>query len=71
MTRRETAMATDKPPLPPHSYATWLDFAVETFDTRGEWVTQVFSDNEGADREAMRDAARSELRDLRAKAAGA
>ena len=64
-------MTTDKLPLPPHGYASWLDFAVETFDTRGEWVTQVFSDDAVVDREAMRNAARRELSDLRAKAAAA
>ena len=25
-------------PVPPTGYASWLDFAVETFDTRGVWV---------------------------------
>jgi hypothetical protein len=51
---------------PPQGYASWLDFAVETFDTRGPWLDQMFSEIGRPDRAAMREAAREELRRLRA-----
>lgn len=61
---------TGVPPLPPPTgYASWLDFAVETFDTRGLWAASLFQDTGEADRDAMREAARSELRQLRQAAA--
>ena len=57
----------DAPP-PPDGYASWLDFAVETFDTRGPWLELMFAGAD-ADRDAMREAARLELQQLRALAA--
>jgi hypothetical protein len=51
-------------PQPPDGFAGWLDFAVETFDTRGAWVESLFSDDQAAptlDRDAIREAARAEL----------
>jgi len=56
-------------PQPPNGFASWLDFAVETFDTRGPWVESLFFDDQAAptlDRDAVREAARAELRRLRA-----
>jgi len=50
---------------PPSGYANWLDFAVETFDTRGLWVEAMFGESEPLDRDAMREAAREELVRLR------
>ena len=55
---------------PPAGYSSWLDFAVETFDTRGLWVETLLIEDRDDDRGAMRDAARSELRALRASARG-
>jgi hypothetical protein len=55
-------------PQPPDGFATWLDFAVETFDTRGPWIERLFSDDQtvpALDRDAIREAARAELRRLR------
>ena len=61
-------------PAPPEGFATWLDFAVETFDTRAPWLESTFTDDQDAaplDREAIREAApRAELRRLRAAAGG-
>lgn len=56
--------------LPPDGYLTWLDFAVETFDTRGLWVERLIAEERDDDRDAMREAARTELRLLRAAARG-
>jgi hypothetical protein len=56
-------------PQPPDGFASWLDFAVETFDTRGPWLESLFCDVQAApalDRDAVREAARAELRRLRA-----
>jgi hypothetical protein len=53
-------------PKPPEGYASWLDFAVETFDTRGPWLDLAF-DGTAPDRDAMREAARAELQRLRAR----
>lgn len=53
-------------PRPPEGYASWLDFAVETFDTRTVWLEAVFSEDAAVpDRDAIREAARTELRTLR------
>jgi hypothetical protein len=54
-------------PQPPEGYASWLDFAVETFDTRGPWLDLAFAGT-APDRDAMRDAARAELLRLRSLA---
>jgi hypothetical protein len=53
---------------PPDGYPSWLDFAVETFDTRGLWVERLTADDRDDDRDAMREAARAALRLLRAAA---
>lgn len=61
-----------KQPLPPPSgFATWLDYAVERFDTREPWLDSLFAgdSDDGApevDREQIRESARMELRALRA-----
>ena len=63
-----------KEPLPPPSgFATWLDYAVECFDTREPWLDSIFArsyNNEAPeiDREKIRESARMELRALRAAA---
>jgi len=61
-------METNDAPPPPAGYSNWLDFAVETFDTRGPWLELMFAGTD-ADRDAMRAAARRELQELRACAA--
>jgi hypothetical protein len=50
---------------PPTGYPSWLDFAVETFDTRGLWAASIFDEGVQPERSAMREAAREELRQLR------
>lgn len=53
-------------PQPPTGYASWLDYAVETFDTRQPALEAMLANDEvQPDRDAMRDAARQELRELR------
>jgi hypothetical protein len=59
-------MATQNFLPPPKGYSSWLEYAVETFDTRGLWVEGLFVDQPPPDRDAMREAARGELRQLRA-----
>lgn len=60
-----------KDPLPPpDGYASWLDYAVETFDTRAPWLDSLFNNvaDENAaelDRSVIRETARLELRALR------
>jgi len=62
-------------PLPsPDGYASWLDYAVETFDTRAPWLDSLFSNmvDESAavlDRDVIRESARLELKALRIAAA--
>lgn len=58
-------MSTPRPPPPPTGYACWLDYAVETFDTRSTALHAMYEDGAPTDRGAMRDAARAELRALR------
>ena len=61
-------MTSDSNLMPPEGYATWLDFAVETFDTRGPWLESLFANDDKStvlDRDAIRNAARAELRRLR------
>ena len=53
---------------PPEGYSSWLDYAVETIDTRSLWAVEMFGDNP-PDQGAIREAVREELRQLR-KAAG-
>jgi hypothetical protein len=50
---------------PPTGYTSWLDYAVETFDTRSHYIEALFDDSRpDVDREAIREAARQELREL-------
>ena len=67
--RRGVVKNHDRVP-PPDGYPSWLDFAVETFDTRGLWVERLITEERDDDRDAMREAARTELRSLRAAARG-
>lgn len=54
------------PPPPPAGYACWLDYAVNTLDTRDAFNQQHWNDSHPyASRAAMRLALRGELRDLR------
>lgn len=53
---------------PPPGYASWLDYAVDHFDTRNLQLDQMFSCEDVPGRQAMRDAARAELSALRAQA---
>jgi hypothetical protein len=59
---------------PPAGYTSWLDYAVECFDTRDLWLKSHFDAcvDENAvelDREDIRESARLELRALRKAAA--
>lgn len=54
-------------PSPPKGYPSWLDFAVDTMDTRTEEQERLF-DGTPASRQSMQDAARAELVALRRKA---
>lgn len=54
-------------PAPPQGYASWLDFAVDTMDTRSEELVRSFAD-ETVSRQAMRDAVQAELLAVRRKA---
>lgn len=54
---------------PPSGYSSWLDYAVATMDTRSEETASLLADEsgEGPTREAMREAARTELATLRSR----
>lgn len=54
-------------PTPPEGYESWLDFAIDTMDTRAEEQERV-SAGTPVSRQAMRDAVRAELIALRQKA---
>ncbi len=54
---------------PPEGYSSWLDFAVESFDTRALLLSRMFDGDPGPTADAMRDAARAELWELRGAAA--
>lgn len=54
-------------PTPPEGYASWLDFAVDTMDTRTEEQQRIWAGT-AISRQAMRDAVRAELAVLRRKA---
>lgn len=54
-------------PTPPEGYTSWLDFAVDTMDTRTEEQERLWADTP-VSRQAMRDAVRAELAALRRKA---
>lgn len=80
---RRLTFTVDRPLPPPDGYASWLDYAVESFDTRGPWLDRHFErlanefsgiDNYSLpelDREEIRESARMELRALRKAAAAA
>ncbi len=52
----------------PAGYSSWLDYAVENFDTRSVQLESMFDiAGDLPDREAIRDAARAELEHLRAR----
>ena len=60
----------DKPVPPPAGYPSWLDYAVETFDTRQPWLESHFETwfNDSAvelNRADIRASARIELQELR------
>jgi hypothetical protein len=53
-------------PTPPQGYASWLDYAVQTMDTRSPYLEQFFvQDAPEVSREAMLEAAAQELIRLR------
>jgi hypothetical protein len=53
---------------PPKGYRTWLNYAVEHFDTRSIQLDAMFDgDGDLLDRDAIRNAARAELDHLRAQ----
>lgn len=56
----------DTPP-PPDGYTNWLDYAVDSMDTRSEEIERLFADKP-ASRQSMRDAVHAELAALRRKA---
>ncbi|MFZ4534886.1 hypothetical protein [Propionivibrio sp.] len=59
-------MTTPKIRPPPTGHASWLDYAVDTMDTRSIEIESLFDDVENAPtREAMRHSARAELDALR------
>ena len=63
-----------KPLPPPAGYASWLDYAVESFSTRQAWLEslwQTWADDTAVelDRDDIRESARLELRALRKVAA--
>jgi hypothetical protein len=61
----------DDGPPPPKGFSSWLDYAVATMDTRTEEQARMLDDDDASDhlsRDAMRDAARAELDQLRWKA---
>lgn len=55
------------PPAPPDGYASWLDYAIATMDTRSAEIESLLLDNP-VSRAAMREAVRAELVALRRKA---
>lgn len=54
-------------PTPPEGYENWLDFAVDTMDTRAEELDRQIA-NTPVSRQSMRDAVHAELVALRRKA---
>jgi len=58
-------------PSPPRGYSSWLDYAVDTFDTRSAEIERLFDDEDSGNvstREGMRLAAKGELEELRKEA---
>lgn len=69
-TKNGMPMSLKQPLPPPSGFATWLDHAVERFDTREPWLDSLFAgdSDDGApevNREKIRESARMELRALR------
>ena len=54
-------------PSPPHGYGSWLEYAVDTMETRSEEIERLLLDKP-VSRESMRDAVRAEFLALRRKA---
>lgn len=56
---------------PPTNYASWLDYAIATMDTRGAYLDRIFSegDTQPPSQDDMRAAAQDELEHLKRKAA--
>lgn len=52
---------------PPDGYSTWLDYAVDTFDTRSILLERMFDRDDLPDRETILSFARAELESLRSK----
>lgn len=52
----------------PQGYTSWLDYAVDTLDTRTLEIYSLFENGTTPGRDQIREAARRELRELRAKA---
>jgi hypothetical protein len=50
---------------PPEGYGSWLDYAVQTMDTRTVEINQLFSDEISPTRQEMQEAAQVELQELR------
>jgi hypothetical protein len=69
---KDSAAQVLAPLVPPEGFNTWLDYAVETFDTRAIETLGLPGDSKPVmPREAVREAARLELQFLRANAAAA
>jgi hypothetical protein len=71
---KESILTDHKPLPPPAGYASWLDYAVEHFDTRQPWLESLFdtwADPSAVElnRQQIRESARTELRALRKAAA--
>lgn len=63
--------APDNRPRPPSGYASWLEYAVDTMDTRSAELERLFEedpDDGVSTREAMRQAVKAELDELRQRA---
>jgi len=59
----------NKPPAPPQGYSSWLDYAVESMDTRTAFLELCVTDGESApSRESMKAAVQHELQELRKRA---
>lgn len=52
---------------PPDGYQSWLDYAVDTFDTRTYRLRRMFDAEDPPSSEEIFDAARAELDELRAQ----
>jgi len=69
---KHSAIQLGASPIPPEGFSSWLDYAVETFDTRALETLGLLDDTKPAvPRETFREAARLELQALRADASAA